>query len=85
MAMAHLANGVMYAEWDDHLNPDTAKLAKARGVTAEDDQKIAIELPHITIRSCSASQQAVRFVLYDWIAIVNATVALKHSRTGALH
>jgi hypothetical protein len=35
-----IADGVMYAEWDDHLNPDTAKLAKARGVTAEDDQKI---------------------------------------------
>jgi len=35
-----IASGVMYAEWDDHLNPNTAKLAEARGVTAEDDQKI---------------------------------------------
>ncbi len=35
-----IASGLMYAEWDDHLNPDTAKLAQARGVTAEDDQKI---------------------------------------------
>lgn len=35
-----IASGVMYAEWDDHLNPNTAKLAKASGVTAEDDQKI---------------------------------------------
>jgi len=31
---------VMYAEWDDHLNPKTAALAAAKGVTAEDDQKI---------------------------------------------
>ncbi|NUQ64579.1 MAG: hypothetical protein HUU20_19100 [Pirellulales bacterium] len=35
-----IAGGVMYAEWDDHLNPQTAKLKEARGVTAEEDQKI---------------------------------------------
>jgi len=35
-----IARGVMYAEWDDHLNPKTAELATAQGVTAEDDQKI---------------------------------------------
>lgn len=35
-----IASGVTYAEWDDHLNPKTAALANARGVTAEEDQKI---------------------------------------------
>lgn len=35
-----IAKGVMYADWDDHLNPKTAALAAARGVTAEEDQKI---------------------------------------------
>lgn len=35
-----IAKGVTFANWDDHLNPRTAELAKARGVTAEEDQKI---------------------------------------------
>ena len=35
-----IESGVMFAEWDDHLNPKTAELAKAKGVTAADDQKI---------------------------------------------
>ena len=35
-----IASGVMYVQWDDHLNPKTAELAQAKGVTAEDDQKI---------------------------------------------
>jgi hypothetical protein len=35
-----IESGMTYAQWDDHLNPKTAPLAKARGVTAEDDQKI---------------------------------------------
>jgi len=35
-----IESGVTYADWDDHLNPDTAALAKAKGVTAEEDQKI---------------------------------------------
>jgi hypothetical protein len=35
-----IEKGVTYAQWDDHLNPNTAALATAQGVTAEDDQKI---------------------------------------------
>ena len=35
-----IATGNMFAAWDDHLNPNTAELAKAEGVTAEDDQRI---------------------------------------------
>jgi hypothetical protein len=35
-----VAKGVTYAQWDDHLNPDTAALAPTAGVTAADDQKI---------------------------------------------
>lgn len=35
-----IATGVTFAQWDDHLNPNTAELAKARGVTAEEDRKI---------------------------------------------
>lgn len=35
-----IESGVMFAEWDDQLNPKTAKLAEAKGITAEDDQKI---------------------------------------------
>ena len=35
-----IASGVTYAQWDDHLNPRTASLAKAHGVTADEDQKI---------------------------------------------
>ena len=35
-----IESGVMFAEWDDHLNPKTAELSKAKGVPAEDDQKI---------------------------------------------
>jgi hypothetical protein len=35
-----IASGSMFAEWDDHLNPQTAALAEAKGVSAEDDQRI---------------------------------------------
>jgi hypothetical protein len=35
-----IASGVSYAQWDDHLNPKTAELAKVHGMTAEEDQKI---------------------------------------------
>jgi len=35
-----IASGAMFAAWDDHLNPKTAALAEAKGVTAEDDQRI---------------------------------------------
>ncbi len=35
-----IESGVMYAEWDDQLNPKTAKLTQAQGVTADEDQKI---------------------------------------------
>jgi len=35
-----IASGTMFAAWDDQLNPKTAALAEAKGVTAEDDQKI---------------------------------------------
>ena len=35
-----IASGVMYAEWHDQLKPETAALAKAKGVTAEEDQKL---------------------------------------------
>jgi hypothetical protein len=35
-----IATGEMFAAWDDQLNPKTAELAKAKGVTAADDQRI---------------------------------------------
>jgi len=35
-----IARGAMFAEWDDHLNPNTARLATAKGVTAAEDQRI---------------------------------------------
>jgi hypothetical protein len=35
-----IQRGAMFAEWDDHLNPNTAALAAAKGVTAEEDQRI---------------------------------------------
>jgi hypothetical protein len=33
-------DGVMYAEWNDQLKPDTAALKEAKGVPADEDQKI---------------------------------------------
>jgi hypothetical protein len=35
-----IERGVMFADWDDHLNPKTAALAAAQGVTADEDQRI---------------------------------------------
>jgi hypothetical protein len=35
-----IKSGVMFADWNDQLNPKTAQLAKATGVTAEEDQRI---------------------------------------------
>jgi hypothetical protein len=35
-----IERGAMFADWDDHLNPKTASLAAARGVTADEDQRI---------------------------------------------